>query len=103
MMVLIKPLMGPFTLEVPAELLKQLVDKLTAEDKQNSKIELIMTPLSESDANNLLAIRQSSTLAQIKLSGKVINFSLSIVGKDGKATSLSSFDKPIMIRFKFQN
>jgi len=92
--------MGPFTLEVPAELLKQLVDKLSAEDKQNSKIELIMTPLSESDANKLLAIRQSSTLAQIKLSGKVINFNLSIVGKDGKVTSLSSFDKPMTIRFK---
>ncbi|WP_425270953.1 S-layer homology domain-containing protein [Paenibacillus ferrarius] len=91
---------GPFTLEVPAELLKQLTDKLSAEDKQNSTIELNMTPLSESDANNLQAIRQSSTHAQIKFSGNVINFSLSIVGKDGKVTSLSSFDKPMTIRFK---
>lgn len=54
---------GPFTLEVPVELLKSLADKLSAEDKQNSTIELIMTPLSESDANNLLAIGQSSTHA----------------------------------------
>lgn len=30
----------------------------------------------------------------------MINFSLSIVGKDGKVTSLSSFDKPMTIRFK---
>jgi hypothetical protein len=91
---------GPFTLEVPTELLKQLADKLSTKDKQNSSIELIMTPLSESDANNLLAIGQSSTNAQIKLSSNAINFSLSIVGKDGKVTSLSSFDKPMMIRFK---
>lgn len=91
---------GPFTLEVPAELLKQLTDKLSAEDKRNSTIELIMTLLSESDANNLLAIRQSSTHAKIKISGNVINFSLSIVGNDGKVTSLNSFDKPMTIRFK---
>ncbi|WP_449602171.1 glycoside hydrolase domain-containing protein [Paenibacillus sp. Marseille-Q9583] len=91
---------GLFTLEVPAELLKQLTDKLSAEDKRNSTIELIMTLLSESDANNLLAIRQSSTHAKIKISGNVINFSLSIVGKDGKVTSLNSFDKPMTIRFK---
>ncbi|MFD0618566.1 glycoside hydrolase domain-containing protein [Paenibacillus sp. GCM10027629] len=91
---------GLFTLEVPTELFKSLVDKFSAIDQQNSTIELIMTPLSESDANNLLAIGQSSTHAQIKLSGNVIHFSLSIVGKDGKATSLSSFDKPMTIRFK---
>ncbi|MDH6369071.1 hypothetical protein M2444_000849 [Paenibacillus sp. PastF-3] len=91
---------GPFTLEVPAELLKQLTDKLSEEDKRNSTIELIMTHLSESDADNLLAIRQSSMHAIIKISGNVINFSLSIVGKDGKVTSLNSFDKPMTIRFK---
>ncbi|OAB28358.1 hypothetical protein PMSD_22815 [Paenibacillus macquariensis subsp. defensor] len=91
---------GLFTLEVPTELLKSLSDKLSAIDIQNSTIELIMTPLSESDANSLLAIWQSSTHAQIKLSGNVIHFSLSIVGKDGKVTSLSSFDKPMTIRFK---
>ncbi|WP_314592147.1 S-layer homology domain-containing protein, partial [Paenibacillus terrigena] len=91
---------GLFTLEVPAELLKSLADKLSVIDQQNSTIELIMTPLSESDANSLLAIGQSSTPAQIKLSGNVIHFSLSIVGKDGKETSLSSFDKPMTIRFK---
>ncbi|MEK5437001.1 MULTISPECIES: glycoside hydrolase domain-containing protein [Paenibacillus] len=91
---------GSFTLEVPAELLKQLTDKYSAEAKRDSTIELIMTLLSESDANNLLAIRQSSTHANIKISGNVINFRLSIVGKDGKVTSLNSFDKPMTIRFK---
>ncbi|MCJ8012268.1 S-layer homology domain-containing protein [Paenibacillus sp. KQZ6P-2] len=89
-----------FTWEVPAELLKLLTDKLPAIDKQNSTIELIMTPLSEPDAKKLQATGQSSTHAQIKLSGNVIHFSLSIVGKDGKVTSLSSFDKPMTIRFK---
>ncbi|MNO39242.1 Endo-1,4-beta-xylanase A precursor [compost metagenome] len=91
---------GSFTLEVPAELLKQLTDQWSAEEKRNSTIELIMTPLTEADANNLPAIKQSSANAQIKISGHVINFSLSIVGKDGKVTSLNSFDKPMTIRFK---
>ncbi|RKP53834.1 hypothetical protein D7Z26_10570 [Cohnella endophytica] len=86
------------TLDIPTELLRQLTGKVSSEALKDSRIELKVTPLSEPDAKELLAKGDSSK--QIKLSGEVYDFSLSIVTKDGVTSNITKFDKPITIRLK---
>ncbi|RUT43290.1 hypothetical protein EJP82_20235 [Paenibacillus anaericanus] len=92
--------MGQWTLTVPSKLLQELKNELKQEELPGSRIILNAVPLTSSESQVLLDKGSASSNAKLKVSGTVINFSLSIVTSDGKAISLTKFDEPLTIRIK---
>ncbi|WP_068775506.1 SpoIID/LytB domain-containing protein [Paenibacillus sp. FJAT-26967] len=86
------------TLEIPAELLKRLSDKVTAEQRKDSTFTIEMSTLSASDAQTLLSGSQTAS-TRIRPAGAVANLSLSILTKDGVKTDLTTFEKPVTVHF----
>ncbi|RKN86221.1 S-layer homology domain-containing protein [Paenibacillus ginsengarvi] len=86
-----------FKLNIPPDLLKQLVGNLSKETLENGMIELKMDVLPQSESEKLIGLLQSSEQASIKLFGAVIDFGLSFVGKNGEKTGLSEFSEPITL------
>ncbi|WP_187273995.1 S-layer homology domain-containing protein [Paenibacillus sp. N3.4] len=88
------------TLDVPAELIKQLTNLVPEANLKAGNIVLRVNPLPESEAINILGKGEALSQAQLKLSGEVYDFGLSHVSKDGITTNLTQFNQPITIRFK---
>ncbi|MEK4994345.1 hypothetical protein BK121_09330 [Paenibacillus odorifer] len=87
---------GKLSLQVPAELIHQLQNKLPEGQREDSKIALKMVNLS-SKADELVATVASSTNAAVVLKGDIYEFSLSITTKSGITDTLATFDKPITL------
>lgn len=88
------------TLDLPPKVLAQLMNSLSGDELQNSTIELYVSPMYDADAKQLLNKGQNSSAAQLRLSGQVFEFSLSVVKKDGTVLNLSNFDQPLTIHLK---
>jgi len=86
--------------EVPSDVLKQLQTLGAASDTKDGSIVLNFNPLTEAEANRIIASGEASSQAQLKAAGEVYELSLSFVTKDGKSTPLTSFNQPIIIRLK---
>ncbi|NQX69040.1 S-layer homology domain-containing protein [Paenibacillus alba] len=89
------------TLDVPADLIRQLTSGLSTETLKDSTISLLFEPLSVSTAKDVIAKGQTESQAAIKLIGDVYEFKLSVTKADGStAAVLSKFDQSITIRIK---
>lgn len=89
-----------FTMNVPSDLLKQLVDTATNDDKKNNKIVVKVEPLNDAEALDLLAKGNISKQVQVKAGGQVFDLKLLLVAQDGTETNVTKFNKPITIRLK---
>ncbi|WP_054028346.1 S-layer homology domain-containing protein [Bacillus sp. FJAT-28004] len=88
------------SLALSPKIIKQLTALVSVDDLKDSSIVLTINPLSESSAKGILAKGEAFSHAKLKLSGEVYDFSLSIVTKGGKATSLSQFEHAVTVRMK---
>ena len=87
---------GKFSIKVPADLLRQLQNKLPEAQRDDSTITLKLVPLSNK-ANEIIAAAAGTTHAQVRLMGDVYEFSLSVTTKTGTIETLSMFDQPITL------
>lgn len=87
---------GKFSMKVPADLLRQLQNKLPEGQRDDSTITLKLTPLS-SKASEIIAAAAGTTQAQVRLMGDIYEFSLSVTTKTGTTETLSTFDQPITL------
>nr|WP_255807388.1 S-layer homology domain-containing protein [Cohnella mopanensis] len=87
-------------LEIPSALIKQLENRLTADEMKTRTISLKMGPISARERGELIAKGENSTQSKIKVSGDVYEFSLSVSSASGKTVQLSQLDQPITIRLK---
>jgi hypothetical protein len=88
------------SITVPAKVLKQLFDKVPADERKFSHIALYLNRLPRSEANALLAKGFGTGKTQVTLAGEVVDLSLVLVKKDGLTTTVSKFDQPVMLRLK---
>ncbi|OAB30164.1 hypothetical protein PMSD_20440 [Paenibacillus macquariensis subsp. defensor] len=89
---------GTYTLQIPSELLVQLTNKLTAEERKNSVISLVVRPMSDTDAQKIIGSGQNQQT--IKISGNVYEFILLVSSTNGKTQELKTFDKPMTLHLK---
>ncbi|WP_405174799.1 S-layer homology domain-containing protein [Paenibacillus sp. FSL H8-0261] len=87
---------GKFSIKVPADLLRQLQNKLPEAQRDDSTITLKLVPLSNK-ANEIIAAAAGTTHAQVRLMGDVYEFSLSVTTKTGTIETLSTFNQPITL------
>jgi hypothetical protein len=87
---------GKLSLQVPADLLRQLQNKLPADQREGSTITLNLVPLS-SKANEVVASAAEAIHADITLKGDIYEFSLSVTSKAGSTETLTTFDQPITL------
>ncbi|NIK78274.1 uncharacterized protein YjdB [Paenibacillus castaneae] len=88
------------TMIIPSDLIRQLSGKLSAEEQKESTISLKLSPLSDTDARNIIAKSSQAVHADLKLGGDVYDLHLSMTTANGKSVALSKFDKPITIQLK---
>ncbi|NOV02797.1 S-layer homology domain-containing protein [Paenibacillus planticolens] len=88
------------TMNIPSDLLRQLVDTATNDDKKNNKIVVKVEPLNDAEALDLLAKGNISKQEQVKAGGQVFDLKLLLVAQDGTETNVTIFNKPITIRLK---
>ncbi|MGG4552362.1 type I pullulanase [Paenibacillus humicus] len=106
----------PFTLDVPASVVKQLIDLISA-DTQNdaangaadgslvsavsgAQIVFSFQPLADEEGRRLLAIaQQGQESVVLNVQGKVYELSLYVVTGDGKMLALDRFTAPLHIHF----
>ncbi|MFD5021047.1 S-layer homology domain-containing protein [Paenibacillus sp. NPDC058367] len=87
---------GKFSIKVPADLLRQLQNKLPEAQRDDSTITLKLVPLSNK-ANEIIAAAEGTTQAQVRLMGDIYEFSLSVTTKTGTTEMLSAFEQPITL------
>ncbi|OBZ11759.1 hypothetical protein A8L34_15585 [Bacillus sp. FJAT-27264] len=87
---------GKLSLQVPADLIHELQNKLPADQRADSTISLKMVPLG-SKANEAISAAAEATHADVALKGDIYEFSLSITSKAGATQTLSTFDQPITL------
>ncbi|WP_053783673.1 S-layer homology domain-containing protein [Paenibacillus xylanivorans] len=90
---------GKLSLEVPADLIRQLQSKVSADQLEGSVISLKLVSLGDI-ADKTVAAIEETTHANVKLKGNLFEFDLSITAKDGQTKKLSTFEQPITLRFK---
>ncbi|WP_284645093.1 S-layer homology domain-containing protein [Paenibacillus silviterrae] len=89
-----------FSVEIPPEVLTQLVGSLSGEERNRSAISFAMSPLSSSDANTLIDRVQKLHNVGLKPSGDVYDFNLQLITGENQTVSLTSFTKPLTLRIK---
>ncbi|KRF09832.1 glycoside hydrolase domain-containing protein [Paenibacillus sp. Soil787] len=88
------------SITVPVEVLKQLVDKIPADEQKDSHIALNLNQLPRSEANVLLAKAHVTGQTKVTLVGDLVDLSLVMIRKDGLTTSVPKFNQPVMVRLK---
>ncbi|CAM3982130.1 glycosyl hydrolase 53 family protein [Paenibacillus alkaliterrae] len=87
------------SVEIPAELFKELLSKFTG--TANSSITLKLQPVGKTDTEQMLEQSgQQAEHTRIELVGEAYEFKLSIKNGAGDEAVLSQFSKPIKIRLK---
>ena len=85
------------SLQIPAEVLQQLMDKLPERQREGSVVSLKMVSLG-SEGDEIIAAAQNMSQAKVSLKGDIYEFSLSVQSKSGLNETLSKFDKPVVLR-----
>jgi arabinogalactan endo-1,4-beta-galactosidase len=85
--------------EIPGEVLDDL-KALVGSDLAGAQISFSMSELSTEEAADLIGKANDMSNAELKTAGKVFEFDLSIVDKNGKSTKLSTFNQPITLKLK---
>ncbi|TVY10436.1 DUF4350 domain-containing protein [Paenibacillus cremeus] len=88
------------TMSIPSELMKQLTSGLSADALQGSSISVQFHALSDAETSAALSSSKHAGNEAVKLAGEVYEFKLSITTADGKTTTLSKFDKPMVLTLK---
>ncbi|WP_169507558.1 glycoside hydrolase domain-containing protein [Paenibacillus harenae] len=90
------------SLDLSAETINQLADQVPPDERKDSSIVLTINPFSKSEEKDILAKGEVLSNAKLKLFGEIYDLCLGIVTKDGKATSLSQFEQPVIIRMEMK-
>lgn len=85
---------------LPTEVLKAVQGLIPSEDLKDASINLKAIPLSTEAKEAFVTATNQGANAGISLASEVYEFTLSIVTKDGKSYTLSTFEKPITLTFK---
>ncbi|WP_138754603.1 S-layer homology domain-containing protein [Paenibacillus sinopodophylli] len=88
------------SVDLPAKVLAKLQQLLPADQLEGAQIEFDFSAVTDTSAAALLNKAKDQTSAGLTRAGDVFDFSLSVITKDGKKTSLSTFDQPIKVSFK---
>ncbi|CAH8768430.1 5'-nucleotidase C-terminal domain-containing protein [Paenibacillus dendritiformis] len=86
------------SIEIPAELMKQLINKWTDNEKQGSVISLKLAPLAKEAANERIAKAERASGMKVRLSGDMYELGLMITLANGTTEKLTSFDQPVVLR-----
>lgn len=87
-------------LELSANLIKQLTERVSVDDLKDSTIMLSIDPLSDSAAKEILTKGEALSHAQLKLYSEVYDFNFAIVTKDGRALKLHKFESAVTVRLQ---
>ncbi|WNS46710.1 S-layer homology domain-containing protein [Paenibacillus sp. MMS20-IR301] len=87
---------GKLALQIPAELLRQLLNKLPENQREDSVISLNLVPPGSKGADSIAAAA-GSLHAEIALKGDIYTFSLSAAATSGAAETLSAFNPPVTL------
>ncbi|MBB6693430.1 S-layer homology domain-containing protein [Cohnella xylanilytica] len=85
---------------IPSALLKQLADKLGAEESKNGTIGLGLNPLVESEVQAAIGWNADAAKWEAKPAGFAYDLGLSIAAANGPSASLTELDQPITLRLK---
>ncbi|NQX63605.1 S-layer homology domain-containing protein [Paenibacillus qinlingensis] len=88
------------SVELPPEVLQQLRGNLSEDQLNKSTLVFTMNPLSRNEADTLIDRGEQSHNVGLKPSGNAYEFSLQLITSDNQITSLTTFTKPITLRFK---
>ncbi|WP_141503951.1 S-layer homology domain-containing protein [Paenibacillus luteus] len=88
------------TVDIPSKVLAKLQQLLPADQLEGAQIVFDFKTVSGAAATDLLSKASAQSLAAVTAAGEIYDFSLSVVGKDGKVTTLSQFEEPITISLK---
>jgi len=88
------------TVEIPTKVLAKLQGILPADQLEGAQISFDFKNVSVSDSTYLLNKAKTQSNADVKAAGDIYDFSLAVVSKDGKITTVSQFDEPITISLK---
>ncbi|GGH18500.1 carbohydrate-binding domain-containing protein [Paenibacillus segetis] len=88
------------TVQIPGSIYKQLQSLFTADELKDATISFQMVPSSITDRLALLDRITANNRADVTAAGDIIDFSISIISKDGKEIKLTQFEKPIIITLK---
>ncbi|MEB9896834.1 5'-nucleotidase C-terminal domain-containing protein [Bacillus cereus] len=86
------------TLEIPSELMKQLINPWTDSEKQGAVISLKLAPLAKKAANEMIAKAERATGMKVRLSGDMYELGLMITLANGTTEKLTSFEQPVVLR-----
>ncbi|ANE46231.1 metallophosphoesterase [Paenibacillus swuensis] len=86
-----------YSLSVPADVLKELLKLIPADQLASAKITLDMDVVDRSEVQQMMIRAEQQTSAKLKLAGDILDFSLSIITADGTKKALTEFKTPIEI------
>lgn len=88
------------TIRLPKEVLQQFQALVPVEQLKDAQIKLAYEKVSNDDAAALLSQSQKAAHAMLTAAGDVFEFTLAVVAKDGQATKLTQFKKPVTLQLK---
>jgi hypothetical protein len=88
------------TVDIPSKVLAKLQQLLPADQLEGAQIVFDFKTVSGAAATDLLSKASAQSFTAVTAAGEIYDFSLSVVGKDGKVTTLSQFEEPITISLK---
>lgn len=93
---------GKIVLSLPEELLRQLADRLSIEDRNETRIQLEVRPIESKEARRIqdgIAIKEK---ARISFTGDLLQLTISLVMKDGSKRIVDGLETPMRIAFPIQ-
>ncbi|WNQ11923.1 phosphodiester glycosidase family protein [Paenibacillus aurantius] len=85
---------------IPAEVFGSLRGLAGTSDLAGSRLSLTVDKVSGAEVERLLTAAERQSGARVEPAGDLMEFGLSFTTKDGKAMTISRFDKPLTIEFK---
>lgn len=85
--------------ELPADVLKQLVQLVSSEELDGSAISIQVEAKDAAEAGASIRALANETTA-VKAAGQFVDLSLSLVKKDGTEVKLTQFNEPVTLRLK---
>lgn len=89
----------PFTLDVPASVVKQLVGLIPDGKLSSAQIVFSFQPLADAEARKLLDLAEQRGHAVLAAQGKVYELALYVVTGDGEILTLDKYSAPLHIHF----
>ena len=90
-----------FSMEVPGAVLESLKD--LGKDDSNSKISVSFEKQEKEVIESSLVKHGAAKKAGIRSAGDIFEFNLSVVGTNGEAKKLSSFEEPVRVKLKISD